>query len=144
MTSKKHIRICRMCKIEHLYCVCEEYKHLEPWHIAYCSANCKDIDGILSNYGAGLIDAEQAYEQLKDKDISRKEFWGESFRNAYDEILEKVGKKPAVTVAATKEEPKKVTEPEKAVEAKSKPEEQPKTVKQVMKSASKKTTVKKA
>lgn len=85
--SKKHIRTCTFCKTQHKYCNCEEYKHLEPWHMAYCSENCKDIDGILSDWGAKLISSKEAYERLKDKDVSRKEFWNDSFRNAYETIL---------------------------------------------------------
>ena len=121
-----------MCKTEHKYCNCEEYKHLEPWHIAYCSENCMKIDGILSDYGAGLINAEEAFMKLKDKDVSRKDFWADSFRKAYDEIINKVGyntpqnKEPQINEV-------KVVEPEV---------EEPKTPKKALVKQTTKKTVK--
>lgn len=133
--SRKHVRICRMCKTEHKYCNCEEYKHLEPWHIAYCSENCMKIDGILSDYGAGLINANEAFEKLKDKDVSRKEFWGESYKRTYNEIIQSVNDKSEVqnVQVAT---PDVVTEQPKAEEPKVEEPKAPK--KAVAKQATKK------
>ena len=91
--SKKHVRICRLCGKEHKYCNCSEYKHLEPWHVAFCSESCKDVDGILSDWGAGLIDSETASHMLRGKDISRLEFWNSSFRAAYNQIMKDVASK---------------------------------------------------
>lgn len=89
--STKNIRTCRFCGKQYRYCNCEEYAHLPKFMLAFCGQNCNDLDVILSHYGAGLIDAETAYEQLKDKDVSRIEFWGESFRNVYHDIMQKAG-----------------------------------------------------
>lgn len=86
--SKKHDRTCNMCGKKYSYCPrCDEYKHMEPWHLAYCSQNCMDIDFILSDWATHLIDTETAKERLKGKDTSRAEFWNDSFRATYNEIM---------------------------------------------------------
>lgn len=95
--SKKHDRTCNMCGKEYSYCPrCDEYKHMEPWHLAYCSQNCMDIDFILSDWATHLIDTETAKERLKGKDTSRSEFWNDSFRATYNEIM---GVTPATDAA---------------------------------------------
>ena len=85
--SKKHERTC-LCGNKYNYCPqCDEYKHMEPWHLVYCSENCKDIDIILSNWGAGVIDSDTARTLLKTKDLSRIEFWNDNFKAAYYNIM---------------------------------------------------------
>lgn len=96
-TSSKHVRTCIICKNHYLYCNCEEYKHLPPWHMAYCSESCKDVDAILSNWGAKIIDSATAYTLLKGKDVSRLEHWNESFKAAYEQVMKE---------GAPKEQPK--------------------------------------
>ena len=46
-----------------------------------------DIDFILSDWATHLIDTETAKERLKGKDTSRSEFWNDSFRATYNEIM---------------------------------------------------------
>lgn len=105
--AEKKLRTCGLCKASYSYCPhCGEDKGKEAWHIMWDTENCRDIDTILSHYGAGVIDAETAATLLKSKDVSRKEFWNDSFKAAYDEIMKEA---PVVkkTVSATpKVEPK--------------------------------------
>ena len=92
MANSKHKRVCGLCKASFYYCFrCGEDKDKETWHMMWDTKNCMEIDSILSNYGAKIIDAETAYTLLQSKDVSRKEFWNDSFKAAYDEIM-KVGK----------------------------------------------------
>lgn len=98
MANKKHMRICSLCHETYEYCpVCGEDKDKEPWHIMWDSLNCKDIDAILSNWGAKIIDSATAYALLKGKDVSRLENWNESFKAAYEQVMKE---------GAPKEQPK--------------------------------------
>ena len=124
-TSKKHIRNCRFCQNQYRYCsACDDYKHLPPFMLTYCSENCKDIDMIISNWSAQVIDTKTAVELLKGKDTSRKEFWRESFRNAYNQIMSEADAVPKEAPA----DPEPVAEPApSAEEAPAKPVAEPKT-----------------
>lgn len=85
--SKKHERICQ-CGQKYLYCpVCDEYQYMEPWHLRWCSSNCRDIDIILSNWGAHQISSAEAAEQLKAHDLSRMEYWNDNYKAAYNQIM---------------------------------------------------------
>ena len=87
--SKKHLRECAICKREYKYCNnCSEYDHMEPWHLRWCSSNCKDIDTVLSSWGSKEISSKEAAERLKKLDTSRMEFWNDNYRVAYNKIME--------------------------------------------------------
>ena len=136
--SKKQIRTCRMCKNTYRYCNCEEYKHLPPFMLAFCSENCNDIDIILSNWGAKVIDSQTAYELIKSKDVSRYEFWGKSFRDAYDQILEESGhskkstdSSPTPAEAPKPEKPLSVSEELKEEAKKNAAAKKPRTAKKI-------------
>ena len=91
VNSKKHERICP-CQKTYFYCnSCSEYDHLEPWHLRWCSSNCKDIDTILSNWGAKMISSKEAAEQLSHCDMSRINLWPKGYQDAYKQIMEEVG-----------------------------------------------------
>ena len=89
--TKKHLRTCNLCGKEYRYCGnCSEFKHLPVYMHAYCGENCKDIDALLSNWGAKVIDSATAAELLKSKDLSRMEFWNDNYKAAYAKIMEDV------------------------------------------------------
>lgn len=86
-TSKKHERVC-VCGQKYKYCnSCSEYSHMEPWHLRWCSTNCMEIDKVLTNWGAKIIDSMTASELLKGLDLSRIEFWNDNFKAAYNQIM---------------------------------------------------------
>ena len=118
--TKKHLRHCNLCGREYRYCGnCSEFKHLPPYMIAYCGEGCKDIDAILSNWGAKIIDSATAAELLKSKDLSRMEFWNNSYKAAYAQIMEDIGtpivKEPEPVNEDHKEEQKEEIKQEKTV-----------------------------
>ena len=87
VSSKKHERICR-CGKTYLYCpVCDEYQHMPYWSLVYCSENCKNIDGVLSDWGSHMISSEEAAKKLAALDTSRMEYWNENFQAAYNQIM---------------------------------------------------------
>lgn len=129
VNTKKHLRNCNLCGKEYRYCGnCSEFKHLPSYMVAWCGENCKDIDSILSNWGAKIIDSKTAAELLKTKDLSRMEYWNDSYKAAYAKILEDVGE-------AKKDEP---IETKEEVQKESPKQEEPKlTISEEVKKASK-------
>ena len=111
MANPKHKRICSLCKQVHYYCpICGEDKDKESWHIMWDTKNCMEIDSILSNFAGKIIDAETAYALIKTKDLSRMEFWNNSYKNAYNDIL-------AAVKQNTQEVQPKVEQPEPKVQS---------------------------
>lgn len=107
--TKKHLRNCNLCGKEYRYCGnCSEFKHLPSYMLAWCGENCVEIDKILSNWGAKIIDSATAAELLKSKDLSRMEYWNDSYKGAYAKIMEDVGVK---VETEAKDEPPKSEEP---------------------------------
>ncbi len=87
-SSKKHERICAICKNTYNYCpVCDEYQHMEPWHLRWCSKSCMEVDSLLSSWGAHQISSAEAAEQLKTHDLSRMEYWNDNYKAAYNQIM---------------------------------------------------------
>ena len=126
--TKKHLRNCNLCGKEYRYCGnCSEFKHLPSYMVAWCGENCKDIDSILSNWGAKVIDSATAATLLKQKDVSRMEYWNDSYKAAYAKIMEDISE------PIKKDEPKV----EESVEEAPKKEEQKLTISEEVKKASK-------
>ena len=104
--SKRDIRTCVLCKQNYSYCpVCNPEDRLKPtWYFCYCSDNCHDIDSIASAYEDGRITDTEAKEKLEKLDLSRKEYFGESYKNsiasimkAKAQVIKKENKKTEVT-----------------------------------------------
>ena len=87
--SKRDIRTCVLCKQNYSYCpVCNPEDRLKPtWYFCYCSDNCHDIDSIASAYEDGRITDTEAKEKLEKLDLSRKEYFGESYKNSIASII---------------------------------------------------------
>ena len=87
--TKKGLRTCCVCHQEHMYCpVCNPEDRLKPtWYFCYCSDNCHDIDSIASAYEDGRISDTEAKEKLEKLDLSRKEYFGESYKNSIASIM---------------------------------------------------------
>lgn len=86
---KRDIRTCVLCKQNYSYCpVCNPKDRLKPtWYFCYCSDNCHDIDGIASAYEDGRITDTEAKAKLEKLDLSRKEYFGESYKNSIASIM---------------------------------------------------------
>ena len=87
--SKRDIRTCVLCKQNYSYCpVCNPEDRLKPtWYFCYCSDNCHDIDSIASAYEDGRITDTEAKTKLEKLDLSRKEYFGESYKNSITSIM---------------------------------------------------------
>lgn len=86
---KRDIRTCVLCKQNYSYCpVCNPEDRLKPtWYFCYCSDNCHDIDDIASAYEDGRITDTEAKAKLEKLDLSRKEYFGESYKNSIVSIM---------------------------------------------------------
>ena len=87
--SKRDIRTCVLCKQNYSYCpVCNPEDRLKPtWYFCYCSDNCHDIDSIASAFEDGRMTDIEAKAKLEKLDLSRKEYFGESYKNSISSIM---------------------------------------------------------
>ena len=86
--NKNNLRICCVCHKEYPFCLCNPEDRLKPtWHFAYCSENCKDIYNITSSFENGRMTDIEAKEKLNKLDLSRKEYFGESYQKSIDSIM---------------------------------------------------------
>ena len=87
--SKNDLRMCCVCHKEYSFCpVCNPEDRLKPtWHFAYCSENCKDIYNITSSFEDGRMTDIEAKAKLEKLDLSRKEYFGESYKNSIASIM---------------------------------------------------------
>ena len=87
--TKKGLRTCCVCHEEYSFCpVCNSEDRLKPtWHFAYCSENCKDIYNITSSFEDGRMTDIEAKTKLEKLDLSRKEYFGESYKNSIASIM---------------------------------------------------------
>lgn len=87
--SKNDLRMCCVCHEEYSFCpVCNPEDRLKPtWHFAYCSENCKDIYNITSSFENGRLSDIDAKAKLEKLDLSRKEYFGESYQNSIASIM---------------------------------------------------------
>ena len=87
--SKNDLRTCCVCHKEYSFCpVCNPEDRFKPtWHFAYCSENCKHIYNITSSFEDGRMTDIEAKAKLEKLDLSRKEYFGESYKNSIASIM---------------------------------------------------------
>lgn len=87
--NKNDLRMCCVCHEEYSFCpVCNSEDRLKPtWHFAYCSENCKDIYNVTSAFEDGRMTDIEAKAKLEKLDLSRKEHFGESYKNSITSIM---------------------------------------------------------
>ncbi|WP_462350105.1 hypothetical protein [Eubacterium ventriosum] len=86
MVSKE--RICSVCKRTYKYCpLCKEDAKKPTWLFAFCSENCKNIYNITSSFEDGCMTDTEAKAKLEKLDLSRKEYFGESYKNSIASIM---------------------------------------------------------
>ena len=86
--KKNGLRTCCVCHKEYSFCLCNPEDRLKPtWHFAYCSENCRDIYAVTSAYEDGDINSIEARKRLESLDLSKKDNFGESYRNSISSIM---------------------------------------------------------
>lgn len=87
--AKKDLRTCCVCRQKFSFCpVCNSEDMNKPlWHFAYCDENCKNIYEITSAFEDGRMTDIEAKEKLEKLDLSRKEYFGESYKNSIASIM---------------------------------------------------------
>lgn len=84
---EKHLRTCVVCKKSYSYCPrCNEDKNKETWHLAYCSSDCRTVYKTLTSYAEGDFGADTAKSILDKCDLSRREYFGESYTRILEQI----------------------------------------------------------
>lgn len=81
-------RICAVCGNQYEYCPhCNRDKDKPTWMFCFHDQNCHDIYNITSKYEDGQISANEAKESLSKLDLSKKDNFGTSYKNAISKIL---------------------------------------------------------
>lgn len=88
MAKTRADRNCTVCGDHYLYCRCAEYAHLEPWHDAYCSANCKDLYNITAGWINGWLDKEVELGRLNAADLSKVDRFPQWMQDTIKEMKE--------------------------------------------------------
>lgn len=87
--ANKDLRTCMLCRKKYSFCpVCNpEDKSKPTWYFCWCSDNCHEIDRIASAYEDGRINDIEAKEKLSKLDLSKKDNFGESYKNSIASIM---------------------------------------------------------
>ena len=87
--AKKDLRTCCVCRQKFSFCpVCNSEDVNKPlWHFAYCSENCKNIYEITSAFEDERMNDTEAKEKLEGLDLSRQEYFGESYKKSIASIM---------------------------------------------------------
>ena len=87
--SKKELRTCVLCGKTYSFCpVCNPEARLKPtWYFCWCSDNCHEIDEVSSAFEDGRMTDIEAKEKLDKLDLSRKEYFGESYQKSIASIM---------------------------------------------------------
>lgn len=84
-------RRCCVCGKEYKYCnQCLSDKNKPTWMFAWCSENCKDIYNATSDFEDGNITANEAKAKLDNLDLSRFEYFGNSYKNSISKINKEI------------------------------------------------------
>lgn len=87
--SKKELRTCVLCGKTYSFCpACNPEDRLKPtWYFCWCSDNCHEIDEVTSAFEDGRMTYIEAKAKLEKLDLSRKEYFGESYKNSIATIM---------------------------------------------------------
>lgn len=82
------MRTCSVCGHKYEYCPhCNRDKDKPTWMFCFHDQNCHDIYDVTSKYEDGQISANEAKELLSKLDLSKKDNFGTSYKNAISKIL---------------------------------------------------------
>lgn len=80
-------RFCTICGKHYEYCpTCSRFDHMERWHDAYCSEDCKNLYNITAGWVNGWKDKDIEIERLKNIDLSRYEYYPQWLKNVIKEM----------------------------------------------------------
>ena len=80
-------RTCAVCgKTYTYYPRCRDDENKPTWMFTWCSENCRTIYRTLSSYEDGGINATSAKDILDKCDLSRKQYFGESYQRILGKI----------------------------------------------------------
>lgn len=97
------MRTCSVCGLQYEYCPhCNRDKDKPIWMFCFHDQNCHDIYDITSKYEDGKISANDSKELLSKLDLSKKDNFGTSYKNAISKIMSE-----ADTVKVDETEPEK-------------------------------------
>ncbi len=72
--EKRFDKYCTVCGKYYEYCpTCSRFAHMERWHDAYCSANCKELYNVTAGFLNNWQEPEVEAERLKKLDLSYKD-----------------------------------------------------------------------
>ena len=70
---KRFEKICTCCNKVYEYCsTCSDFDHMERWHDAYCSKNCKELYNVLAGFLNNWLTPEVEAARLSELDLSYK------------------------------------------------------------------------
>lgn len=70
---KRFEKICTCCNKVYEYCsTCSDFDHMERWHDAYCSKNCKELYNVLAGFLNNWLPPEVEAARLSELDLSYK------------------------------------------------------------------------
>lgn len=115
MAKTRYDKNCSVCNKYYLYCGnCSDYDHMERWHDAYCSYDCKELYNITAGFLNGWKTPQEEAERLKKINIPERSNLSDWMNDAIDQ-LEAIGKvdfdsekKPEAKEEVKKEEAKRV------------------------------------
>ncbi len=91
--ARKENRKCIVCSKKYSYCPsCEEDKNKEPWHVLYCSDNCKTIFETASDFLEKAISKEAAKEKFDKCDLTNKIDFHHKISDAIDMVYGNIKK----------------------------------------------------
>ena len=71
--EKRFDRYCTVCGKYYEYCpTCSRFAHMERWHDAYCSENCKDLYNVTAGFMNHWQEPEVEAARLQKLDLSYK------------------------------------------------------------------------
>lgn len=89
MNSK--LRRCAVCNVSYEYCNrCNEDKPM--WMFTWCSDNCRNIYRTLDAYDSGEMAAIDAKKLIDTYDLSRREYFGESYKRILEQLDSELAK----------------------------------------------------
>lgn len=70
-SKKRFEKTCSCCNKIYQYCsTCSDFDHMERWHDAYCSKNCKDLYNVLAGFLNNWLSPEVEAARLSELDLS--------------------------------------------------------------------------
>lgn len=86
--STRKTRICSICRKNYHYCPqCAVDANKPTWMFIFCSENCRSFYNVLNDYRYKLLSRKEAYDKLKELDLSCTDKLILDFKQIFDEIL---------------------------------------------------------